>query len=58
LYVEYGRDEFQGIQVNKDSEPELYDFVEDCKVNGARFYGHNEETLAHFARRIYELRKN
>ena len=58
LHVEYGRDGFQGIQVNKDLEPELYNFVEDCKVNGARFYGHNEETLEYFARRIYELRKD
>jgi hypothetical protein len=57
--MEYGRDKFQGIIVNKDLEPELYDFVEDCKVNGARFYnGHDVETLAYFARRIYELRKD
>ena len=58
MHVEYGRDEFQGIIVDKDLEPELYDFVEDCKVNGARFYGHDEETLEYFARRIYELRKD
>ena len=58
MHVEYGRDGFQGILVDKDLEPELYDFVEDCKVNGARFYGHNEETLEYFARRIYELRKD
>ena len=58
LYVEYAQDGFKGIQVNKDLEPTLYDFVEDCKVNGARFYGHDEETLEYFARRIYELRKD
>ena len=58
LYVEYSKDQFAGIVVDKDGEPELYNFVEDCKANGARFYGYDEETIEHFARRIYELRKN
>ena len=58
LHVEYGLDRFAGIIVDKEVEPELYDFVEDCKTNGARFYGYDEETLEYFARRIYELRKD
>jgi hypothetical protein len=58
LYVEYSKDQFTGILINKELEPELYNFVEDCKVNGARFYGYDEETIEYFARRIYELRKN
>jgi hypothetical protein len=58
LHVEYGRDGFQSIQVDKDLEPALYNCVEDCKAKGARFYGHDEETLEYFARRIYELRKD
>jgi hypothetical protein len=58
LYVEYSKDQFAGINVDKDEEPELYAFVEDCKANGARFYGYDEEKIEHFARRIYELRKN
>jgi hypothetical protein len=58
LYVEYSKDQFTGILINKELEPELYNFVEDCKANGARFYGYDEETIEYFARRIYELRKN
>lgn len=58
LYVEYSADQFSGIIVDKDVEPELYNFVEDCKANGARFYGYDEDTIENFARRIYELRKN
>jgi hypothetical protein len=58
LYVEYGRDRFSGIVVDKNLEPELYAFVEDCKANGARFYGYPEEKMEYFASRIYELRKN
>lgn len=58
MYVEYSKDQFTGILIDKDAEPELYNFVEDCKANGARFYGYDEETIEYFARRIYELRKN
>ena len=58
LYVEYGRDRFAGIIVDKEAEPELYTFVEDCKANGARFYGYPEDKMEYFARRIYELRKD
>jgi hypothetical protein len=58
LYVEYSKDQFTGILIDKEAEPELYNFVEDCKANGARFYGYDEETIEYFARRIYELRKN
>lgn len=58
LYVEYSKDQFAGIVVDKEAEPELYNFVEDCKANGARFYGYDEDTIEHFAQRIYELRKN
>ncbi len=58
LYVEYSKDQFTSILIDKEAEPELYNFVEDCKANGARFYGYDEETIEYFARRIYELRKN
>jgi hypothetical protein len=58
LYVEYSKDQFAGIIVDPIAEPDLYTFVEDCKTNGARFYGYQEEQIEHFAKRIYELRKN
>jgi len=57
LYIEYSKDQFKGLEVNKDLEPELYNFVEDIKQNGARFYGYTPEQIEHFAKRIYELRK-
>ena len=58
LYVEYARDQFKGLNIDKDTEPELYNFVEDCKQNGARFYGYSEDKIEYFARKIHELRKN
>ena len=56
--MEYGRDEFQGIIVDQESEPELYDFVNYIKANGPRFYSYPEDKLKYFEERIHELRKN
>ena len=58
LRVEYGRDEFQGIIVDRLVEPELYDFVNYIKANGPRFYSYPEDKLKYFEERIHELRKN
>jgi hypothetical protein len=58
LYSEYSSDQFKGLTVDKELEPELYEFVEYVKENGARFYMHTAEQIDHFAKRIYELRKN
>jgi hypothetical protein len=58
LYSEYSSDQFKGLTVDKELEPELYEFVEYVKENGARFYMHTAEQIDHFAKKIYELRKN
>ena len=58
LYVEYSADEFKGIEVDKEAEVELYEFVEDIKKHGPRFYGYSEDKIEYFAKRIYELRKD
>ena len=58
MYSEYSSDQFKGLTVDKELEPELYEFVEDVKENGARFYMHTAEQIDHFAKKIYELRKN
>lgn len=58
MYVEYSADQFQGIVVDKNKEPELYEFVEYIKSNGPRFYSYSTDQLEYFASRIYELRKN
>lgn len=58
LYVEYSFDEFKGLTVDENAEPELYSFINDIQTNGPRFYSYTPEQLEHFASRIYELRKN
>jgi hypothetical protein len=58
LYSEYSNDQFKGLIVDKELEPELYEFVEYVKENGARFYMHTSDQIENFAKRIYELRKN
>lgn len=58
MYSEYSSDQFKGLTVDKELEPELYEFVEYVKENGARFYMHTAEQIDHFAKKIYELRKN
>ena len=58
LYVEYSKDQFAGLSVDKDAEPELYSFIEDVKINGPRFYGYPQEQIEQFEERIHELRKN
>jgi hypothetical protein len=58
LYIEYSKDQFEGLQVDKNNEPELFEFIEDIKLNGPRFYGYTEEQIQKFEERIYELRSN
>jgi len=58
LYVEYSKDQFQGLVVDKDSEPELYEFVEYIKENGPRFNHYTKDQIEQYARRIYELRED
>lgn len=58
LRVEYERDQFQNLLVDKDTDPDLYNFIEDIKENGPRFYSYSEETLKYFEECINELRKN
>jgi hypothetical protein len=44
--------------VNKDLDPELYNFVEQTKTIGPQFSDYPEETIAYFEERINELRTN
>lgn len=57
LYIEYGKDKFEGIDIDKDAEPELYDFIISSR-DKIRFSNYTQEKLEYFAKRIYELRKN
>ena len=58
LYIEYSADKFEGLAVDQDLDNEFYNFIEDIKNNGPRFYGYTPEQLENFVSRIYELRKN
>jgi hypothetical protein len=58
LYKEYSDHEFKNITVDKELEPELYEFVEETKNKGTKFSNYDNDKLEYFARRIYELRKD
>jgi hypothetical protein len=58
LYVEYDRDKFAGIVVNKVDEPEVYEFVESIKSGSRKYNDYPQDQIDYFARRIYELRKH
>ena len=58
LYVEYSADQFKGLNVEPEVNPELYEFIEDIKKNGPRFYGYPLNKIEQFAEEIYELRKD
>jgi len=58
LYLEYSKDEFKDLALNKSADPELYEFVERAKHNGLQFSRYSEDQLNRFIEEIYELRKN
>lgn len=58
LSIEYSKHEFNDIEVDPETDPELYKFVEHVKASGPRFNDYAPEQLDLFLDRIYELRKN
>ena len=58
LYKEYSDHKFDDFIVNHDTEPELYDFVNETKKHGPRFSNYPLEKIKYFEERIHELRKN
>ena len=58
LYKFYGNGEFNNFIVDNTTQPELYNFVETIKKQGAVFGNYSEEQLKYFAELINELRKN
>jgi len=58
LYKEYSDHKFADIIVDKNTEPELYAFVEQTKKLGPQFSDYPEDKIAYFEERIHELRKN
>jgi hypothetical protein len=58
LYLEYSKNEFKDLALNKSDDPELYEFVERSKYNGLQFSKYSEDQLKRFIEEIYELRKN
>jgi hypothetical protein len=57
LYKAYHAGQFNDFIVDK-SDIELYNFVEQTKETGPRFYDYPSEKTAYFEERIHELRKN
>jgi len=58
LYLEYSKDEFKDIIVNKNTDPELYEFISRAQGNGLQFSKYSDSQLERFIEEIYELRKN
>jgi hypothetical protein len=57
LYKAYHEGQFKDFTVDK-SDIELYNFVEQTKDTGPRFYDYPSDKTAYFEKRIYELRKD
>jgi len=57
LYKEYAKDQFDGLEVDPITSPELAKFIEDSKAQ-PRFSSYSPDMIKYFARKIYELRKN
>ena len=57
LYRLYGENHFADLDVDPDTDAELYKFLENSK-DKPRFSGYPKEKLEYFVRRIYELREN
>ena len=58
LHIEFDKDGFNGIIIDANEEPELYQFLEDIKTGTHKYGDYPEEQINYFASRIYELRKN
>jgi len=58
LYKEYSDHKFEDFEVDHNTEPELYDFVQQTKQIGPQFSDYSPEKIAYFEERIHELRKN
>ena len=58
LYKLYGVNGFKDLIIDREIDPELFEFVEETKTVGPHFSNYSRDRLEHFARRIYELRKD
>jgi hypothetical protein len=58
LYKEYSDHQFEDFAVDKTTDSELYNFVQETKQHGPRFSDYPEEKIAYFEERIHELRKD
>lgn len=58
LSIEYSKHQFNDFEVDPNTDPELYKFVEYVKSSGPRFNDFAPEKLDIFLDKIYELRKD
>jgi len=57
LNIAYSKGKFEDFTVDK-SDTELYNFVEQVKLNGPHFNDYPADKIEYFEERIHELRKN
>lgn len=58
LYRLYGAGAFKTLEINQETDPELFKFVNETISKGPKFSNYTSSKLEKFLSRIYELRKD
>ena len=58
LYTLYDQGLFNELEIDPNTDPQLYKFVEETKIKGPKFANYKSERLNSFLERIYELRED
>lgn len=58
LYKLYDENKFADLNVDPETDKELYNLVEETKTKGPKFSNYGPDKIEYFVRRIYELRKD
>jgi hypothetical protein len=54
----YGAKVFDTLVVDKETDPTLFEFIEETRTKGPKFSNYATDKIEHFVSRIYELREN
>lgn len=58
LYKLHSAKVFDHLEVDSNTDLDLFKFVEETKTKGPKFSNYTQEKLENFVSRIYELREN
>ena len=58
MYIEFNKDQFNGLQFDASEEPELAKFISEIQNGIHKFDDYPHEEIEYYASRIYELRKD